>query len=252
SRVFEHLEWARGVKVCVGITGIQAEIRRREVVAYLVVGDPSCCRKWQTELPAAFHDWVKEIASPDDKKNDIRRLPGRQRQSVNEKERAAARQADEAHHLFPLEPEFCPGAIALTAGDPAHAHAVWNVDSVFPEPLQAVDKYAGCAQNHVTVRDVLRLDVLIRDEIQTIENLGNGQIKWRQTHGFVAKAINEHINAQIAYKLSGIETEELFIGPEASCGVFSKAPHHMAAHIRNTWPAVNRYAPLPEGGPTER
>src|SRR6185503_8840597 len=65
------------------------------------------------------------------------RLPRRQEKRYP----AAAGQADEAHHLFPLEPEFCPGAIALTAGDPAHAHAVWNIDSVFPEPLQAVDKY---------------------------------------------------------------------------------------------------------------
>ena len=131
------------------------------------------------------------IASPDHKKNNVRRVPGRERQSVHEKERRAAGQADEAHHLFPLEPEFCPGMIALTAGDPAHAHTVWNVDSVFSEPLQAVDKYARCAQSHVTVRDVLRLDVLIRDEIQTVEHPGNGQIEWRQANRPVAEAVND-------------------------------------------------------------
>ena len=180
-------------------------------------------------------------------------MPGRERQGVNEKERGATSQADEAHHPFALESEFCSGAIPLTAGDPAPAHAVWNINSLFPESLQSVNEYAGRAQHKVTVRDARRLDLGIDDEIQTVEDPGDGQIEWRQADGFVAEAINKDIDAQVTNELSGIKTEELFVGPQSSGAVLPKATHNMATHhIRNAWPAVNRYASLPVVGPAER
>src|SRR4029077_7902180 len=253
SRVFEHLDGACGVEVCVGITGIQTEIRCREVVGCLFVGDPSRCHERQTKLLAARNDWAEEIASSNNKEYDVRHLPGRERQGFNEKEIRAASQADEAHHPLALESEFCSGAIALTEGDPAHAHAVWNIDGLFSERLQSVDEDVGRAQHQVTVRDVRHLDVGVRDEIQTVEDPDDGQIEWRQANGFVTEAVNEDIDAQVANELSGVETEKLFVGPESSGVVLPKATQHMVTHhIRNAWSAVNCYAPLSEGGPPER
>ena len=136
----------------------------------------------------------------------------------------------------------------MTEGDLAHAHAVWNIDTFFPRRLHPVDEDAGRAQHQVTVGDVLCLDVGVGDEIHVVEDLGDGQIEWRQTNGIGASAVKEDIDAQAVNELSGVEAEESLVGPQSPGVVLRKATHH----IRNAWSAVNRCAPLLEGRPTKR
>ena len=101
-------------------------------------------------------------------------MAGRECKGVNEEERGAASQADEAYHLLALESQFCSGAIALTKGYPAHTYSVWNIDSFFPKLLQPFDENTGRAQDQITVRYVLRFDIGVGDEIQAVEYPGDG------------------------------------------------------------------------------
>jgi len=66
---------------------------------------------------------AQKIVLANHKEDKIRHLPGRERQGIHEKQRWAAGQADELTTCFPWT-RALSGVIALTAGNPAHAHAV--------------------------------------------------------------------------------------------------------------------------------
>ena len=135
---------------------------------------------------------------------------------IDEEQRPAEGEADEAHDLLSDEVQLPADDVGTSRRDALPVHAVRQVSCARAKAAHPVHQHPRRAQHEIAVPQIRVFDRRIHDEVEVVEHTWQRNVERRKPDGLVADAVREEVESFLGDDRADVSLEEPFVREEAA------------------------------------